>query len=160
MTSQDIQDLIDKHLQGIFNPWIGSVPFPLYKWDKIIGEVESIFLNGPTHLRIASCLNGQSKPTEQSSDESFTGFTHREIVVQWTSAYMHLAYKTSTPQIIQQFIKALATNDIKGSQIVIENISCLASKNRIKNDTILEHLNFLIELPQLYRTHVMQLAIE
>ncbi len=44
----------------------------------------------------------------------FNGFTHRDIAVRWTSAYMHLAYKITTPNEIQKAYDILTKNDIKG----------------------------------------------
>ncbi len=53
----------------------------------------------------------------QASNESLLGFTYRDIVVQWTHAYIHLKNKTTTPKIISQVFNALVCSDIKGPRI-------------------------------------------
>ncbi len=53
-----IQDLIDKHIHNIVEPWVGSIPFQLYKWDNAMGSVSSIFNNDITVVDIATYLNG------------------------------------------------------------------------------------------------------
>lgn len=60
-----IQDLIDEHVYTIVEPWVGSIPFQLYKWDKTMGSVSSIFNNDITVVDIATYLNGQDKSTER-----------------------------------------------------------------------------------------------
>ncbi len=57
---------------------------------------------------------GVAQLVVEACNMPFYGFTHRDISVQWTSAYMHLAYKTTTPREIQKAHDALATNDLKG----------------------------------------------
>ncbi len=42
-----------------------------------------------------------------ASDKVFSGFTHRDIAVQWTSAFLHFAYKINTSMMIQQILSAL-----------------------------------------------------
>ncbi len=59
-----IQGLIDKHVYNIVEPWVGSIPFQLYKWDKATGRVSSIFNNDIDVVDIATYLNGQDKSTE------------------------------------------------------------------------------------------------
>ncbi len=49
-----------------------------------------------------------------TNNEVFTGFTHRDIVNRWTSSYMQLVFKLSTPKHIQKYYDTLVSNDIKG----------------------------------------------
>mmetsp|Transcript_29922 Transcript_29922/g.62197 ORF Transcript_29922/g.62197 Transcript_29922/m.62197 type:complete len:134 (-) Transcript_29922:173-574(-) len=65
ITPFEIQDIIDKNVHSIVDPWVGSIQFPLYKWDKSMASVDSIFQNNPVHIDIATCVNGQDKHTEQ-----------------------------------------------------------------------------------------------
>ncbi len=60
MAPNEVHDLIDKQIHGIVDPWVGSVSFPVYKWEKSMDEVDPI-----THLDITSCLNGKDKPPKQ-----------------------------------------------------------------------------------------------
>ena len=60
-----IQDLIDEHVYNIVEPWVDSIPFQLYKWDKTMGSVSSIFNNDITVVDIATYLNGQDKSTKR-----------------------------------------------------------------------------------------------
>ncbi len=39
----------------------------------------------------------------EANGETFNGFTHRDIAVRWTSLYMQLAFKSTTPKVIQCF---------------------------------------------------------
>ncbi len=50
----------------------------------------------------------------QYSGKEFIGFTHHDISVHWWSAYMHLAYKTTTPPQMQNLFHSLANNDVCG----------------------------------------------
>ncbi len=61
----EINELIDKHVQCIVDPWVGSLLFMVFKWDKSMGNVAKIFVYQSTNIDIANCLNGQSYPTEQ-----------------------------------------------------------------------------------------------
>ncbi len=79
---------------------------------------------------------------EQSYDRSFNGFSHRDIAVHWTSSYMHLGYKNSTPKKIQKAFDSLATNVIKGPTLrtpisdsikILPRLPLLAPSQSIKN---------------------------
>ncbi len=70
MTQSNIHDIIDTNVHCIVEPWAGSIPFPLYKWNKKILNVKSIFDNQsfdnqPINIDIAACVNGQDKSTNR-----------------------------------------------------------------------------------------------
>ncbi len=44
MSTREIQHLVDEHVHGIVDPWIGSIPFSVLKWDNNKGNVSEIFL--------------------------------------------------------------------------------------------------------------------
>ncbi len=52
-----------------------------------------------------------------ANGEKFKGFTHRDIAVRWTSSYMQLAFKSTTPKPIQHLYDALISNDIQGPKL-------------------------------------------
>ncbi len=45
---------------------------------------------------------GVAQLVAEACNMPFYGFAHRNISVRWTSAYMHLAYKTTTLRDIQK----------------------------------------------------------
>ncbi len=65
MSPYEKQHLVDEHVHCIVDPWIGSLPFTVFKWYKSIGDVSKIFTKEPMNIDIATCLNGQSYPTER-----------------------------------------------------------------------------------------------
>ncbi len=64
MSSSKIQDIIDKHVHFIVDPWDGSLPFTVFKWDDSMGAVDEILNTRFTNIDIAKCLNGQDRPTK------------------------------------------------------------------------------------------------
>ncbi len=65
MSPFEIQALIDEHVHTINNPWLGSLPFMVFKWDKSMGFVSTIFSKQTAITDIANYLNGQSYLTER-----------------------------------------------------------------------------------------------
>ncbi len=65
MTPSEIQEIINENMHSMIDLWVGSIPFHLYKWDKNMVSVDAIFKNDAMHINIATCLNGQDKPTKQ-----------------------------------------------------------------------------------------------
>ncbi len=61
----NLQDIIDKHVHFIVDPWDGSLPFAVFKWDDSMGAVDEILDKEFTTIDIAKCLNGQDRPTER-----------------------------------------------------------------------------------------------
>ena len=47
-------------------------------------------------------------------ESPFEGFTEKDVAVRWLSAFLHLAYKDSTPAHIQTMLHHLAIHDIAG----------------------------------------------
>ena len=60
-----------------------------------------------------------AKYVYEAHDESFPGFTHHDIIVQYWSAYMHLAYRDSTPDELRKNLHILACNPIEGPKLRI-----------------------------------------
>ncbi len=80
-----------------------------------------------------------------ANGETFKGFTHRDIAVRWTSSYMQLAFKYTTPKTIQSFYDTLSSNNIKGPKLqhqICNNIlleccsDSLPAEMRLKNYSI------------------------
>ena len=51
---------------------------------------------------------------EALGESQFEGFTEKDVAVRWLSAFLHLAYKDSTPAHIQTMLHHLAIHDIAG----------------------------------------------
>ncbi len=64
MSPFEKQALIDEHVHSIVDPWLGLLPFMVFKWDKSMGDVSKIFAHETTIIDIANYLNGQSYQTE------------------------------------------------------------------------------------------------
>ncbi len=64
MSTSEVLHLLDEHVHCIVDPWIGSIPFAVFKWDKSKGNVSEIFCDKCESVDIATFLNGQSYPTE------------------------------------------------------------------------------------------------
>ncbi len=47
MSPSKIQHLVNEHVHSIVDPWIGSLPFNVFKWDKSKGDVSKIFVKNP-----------------------------------------------------------------------------------------------------------------
>ncbi len=62
------------------------------------------------------------KYVANANNEVFAGFTHRDIAARWTSSYMQLAFKSSTPKYIQKYYDAFVSHDIKGPMLWYEII--------------------------------------
>ncbi len=65
MSTSEIQDIIDKHVHFIINPWDGSLPFAVFKWYDSMGAVDEILEKEFTIIDIAKCLNGQDRLRER-----------------------------------------------------------------------------------------------
>jgi len=50
----------------------------------------------------------------------FHGFTHHDICLWYQTAYMHLAYRPETPEIIMKGFHALADNEMLGPKLKVE----------------------------------------
>ena len=55
----------------------------------------------------------------QCCGKGFVGFTHHDISVRWCCAYMHMAYKKTTPPQMQKLFHYLVINDISGPKLGI-----------------------------------------
>lgn len=53
-------------------------------------------------------------------NKSFPGFSHWDIALQYTSPYMHLAYRVKTPPTLQKLFDQLIDNEKKGPRLGIE----------------------------------------
>ncbi len=53
MIPSQIQDLIDKQVNFIIDPWVGLILVQLYKWEKSMGKLSPIFSNGGIKVDIA-----------------------------------------------------------------------------------------------------------
>ncbi len=54
MPPSKIQQVIDKHIHCIVDPWDGSLLFTVFKWDKSMGAVDEIFIRYPPTLTCKS----------------------------------------------------------------------------------------------------------
>ncbi len=76
------------------------------------------------------------------ANQTFDGFTHQDIALRHTSAYMHLAYRAQTPPTLQMLFDEIIDNESRGPTLGIpmpENIpimlpsSHLPAIDRLKN---------------------------
>ena len=56
----------------------------------------------------------------EAHDQSFLGFTHHDIIVQYWTSYMHLAYHDSTPAESRKNLHILACNPVEGPKLRID----------------------------------------
>ena len=60
-----------------------------------------------------------AKLVHEANDVEFHGFTHHDICLRYQTAYMHLAYRDSTPNELRKNLHILACNPIEGPKLRI-----------------------------------------
>ena len=51
------------------------------------------------------------------ADRQFEGFTHHDVAMRYWIIFMHMAYKSSTPQKIQQYMHRVCNDEVKGPRL-------------------------------------------
>ena len=60
-----------------------------------------------------------AKLVYELQDLKFGGFTHHDVALRYKTAYMHLAYRHSTPMNIRKMFDGLVQSDIQGPKLQI-----------------------------------------
>ena len=105
-------------------PELNDVPHPRFR------RIRNICIESD-HTMVCDCcrFNGcgifcehqvaVAKYVYEAHDQSFPGFTHHDIIVQYWSSYMHLAYRDSTPDELRKNLHILACNPVQGPKLRI-----------------------------------------
>ncbi len=92
----------------------------------------------------------------QHHNKEFKGFTHNDVAIRYDSAYMHLAFRSTTPKHLNAMFLHLAKNDTKGPRLclpipdtipIVDKSPKLTALERLKNydgSSINIDTNFLI----------------
>ncbi len=142
MTGED--ELFNEYFD---NTKIMTAPIPLFSRDHIVCVDEYGVMFCDCHSFECTgffCVHMVcvAEFVAKSNHEKFEGFTHRDIAVRWTSAYMQLAFRHTTPKSIQIMYNQLSKNDVKGPKLqhpicdcieIEEYIEPLPAEKRVKN---------------------------
>jgi hypothetical protein len=76
----------------------------------------------------------------QANGDFFNGFTHHDVSVRWHSSYMHLAYKKTTPNLLQKMFHRLAVKDIDGPTFIKDIPESFEIQEGVVHATALDRL--------------------
>jgi len=124
-----------------------SVPLPLFCRVRDVAVLDDgTLICGCCHFESCGLFCSHqvavSRYVHECNGIEYSGFTHHDVLVRWTSGYMHMAYDPSTPTDIQEFYHRLAKDGKRGPMLKVfvgDNIPIVEPKvhlpalQRLKN---------------------------
>ena len=82
---------------------------------------------------VADCIS-------EHLEQTFDGFTHKDIALRYRSAFMHLAYRKDTPDHIQAMFHVLASKEVTGPTLKESIPDTMTIMTRLENKPAIDRL--------------------